>query len=400
MADDVAFDDVDDWTLAKRKRVEASLLDDSVTGVTQYEQIAFKRWRSARNDKPQAIPITVRKSGGNAKREAAQAKIAEEKAKLADENAKVAQEVWKMWKENNLGSKEFRNTLACCAVDELQRQLNTVGEKRTATQVAQEIIDKGDYDGADPVLCARGLVGIMKKMREDPNYEPCCEGGRQTILNSDTSKAFWNFLVSELKIVSPTGQSSVTAPEEFIRGCWKKFYAKNDVTEPIISASTMAKALERFKSLSTAEPGQKKNQRGAEAMDDPRNFISYAALILALMAGRPDELKGNWDDVSFMVAEDMGVVKICYGHKEVTEAMKKLGRSMAWHHEEDGPTRQVRMFVVGFLSQGSGKLPLAVVKFYDRGLKQVEKIRTNYIGRAMNGCDMFWVWIKLPAAGA
>ena len=44
MADDVAFDDVDDWTLAKRKRVEASLLDDSVTGVTQYEQIAFKRY--------------------------------------------------------------------------------------------------------------------------------------------------------------------------------------------------------------------------------------------------------------------------------------------------------------------------------------------------------------------
>lgn len=79
--------------------------------------------------------------------------------------------------------------------------------------------------------------------------------------------------------------------------------------------------------------------------------------------------------------------------------MKKLGRSMAWHHEEDGPTRQVRMFVVGFLSQGSGKLPLAVVKFYDRGLKQAEKIRTNYIGRAINGCDMFWVWIKLPAAG-
>ena len=134
-------------------------------------------------------------------------------------------------------------------------------------------------------------------------------------------------------------------------------------------------------------------------MDDPRNWIFYAALLLAIMAGRPDELKGNWDDVTFMVAEDMGVVKICYGHKEVTEQMKKLGRSMAWHVEEDGPTKQVRMFVVGFLSQGSGKLPLCVVKFYDRGLKQTEKIVHKYIGRAINGCDMHWLWIKLPAAG-
>ena len=72
---------------------------------------------------------------------------------------------------------------------------------------------------------------------------------------------------------------------------------------------------------------------------------------------------------------------------------------MAWHYEEDGPKRQVRMFVVGFLSQGSGKLPLAVVKFYDRSLQQKDRIMAHYIGKAINGCDMWWVWVKLPAGG-
>jgi hypothetical protein len=79
--------------------------------------------------------------------------------------------------------------------------------------------------------------------------------------------------------------------------------------------------------------------------------------------------------------------------------MKKLGRSMAWHHEDDGPSKQVRMFVVGFLSQGSGKLPLAVCKFYDRGLTFQNRIEAKYIGKAINGCEMWWVWVKLPPAG-
>jgi hypothetical protein len=57
-------------------------------------------------------------------------------------------------------------------VDELESQLSSVGEKRTATQVAQEIINTGDFDGASPPFCARGLVETMKKIREDPRYEP------------------------------------------------------------------------------------------------------------------------------------------------------------------------------------------------------------------------------------
>jgi hypothetical protein len=35
------------------------------------------------------------------------------------------------------------------------------------------------------------------------------------------------------------------------------------------------------------------------------------------LAGRPAELKGNYDDTSFMVAEEMGVKAIGYTHKQV-----------------------------------------------------------------------------------
>jgi hypothetical protein len=99
MADEI-FDDVDDWPIAKRKRVELSLLDDSIADVTQYKKTALKRWRSAQIDELQAIPSTVKRSGGNAKREVAQAKIQEEKER-------IQQEVWQAWEDNDLKKEPF-----------------------------------------------------------------------------------------------------------------------------------------------------------------------------------------------------------------------------------------------------------------------------------------------------
>ena len=99
MADEF-FDDVDEWPIAKRKRVELSLLDDSIADVTQYKKTALKRWRSAQIDELQAIPSTVKRSGGNAKREVAQAKIQEEKER-------IQQEVWQAWEDNDLKKELF-----------------------------------------------------------------------------------------------------------------------------------------------------------------------------------------------------------------------------------------------------------------------------------------------------
>ena len=79
--------------------------------------------------------------------------------------------------------------------------------------------------------------------------------------------------------------------------------------------------------------------------------------------------------------------------------MRELGRSMAWHYTSDGPKKQIRMFVVGFLSTGRGKLPAVVVKFYDRHITQAARICDHYIGKAGNGAEMYWVNIKLGAQG-
>jgi hypothetical protein len=404
MSDEIL--NVESWPMGKRIRVQGAadslIPSESHPDVSRHEILAFKRYKNI--DKGEGtlheIPMTVKKSGGNAERDAARILNAEREADEEKGKQKIREEVEQCFIEGKWGDKELRNILICSVVQRIQEKMANEGSSAKASKLAAEILETGDFDGADPPLCARGIIDSLKKMDSDPHYQPHCQGGRPTIINSDTADAFWKFVEAELRKINPSGQSSVTDPDQFIKRCWQLFYCENDVVEPEISPNTMKKAREIFMAFADKEPGQKKNQRGAEAMDDPRNSVSYAALIYLIMAGRPDELKGNWDDVSFMVAEDMGVVKICYGHKEVTEQMKKLGRSMAWHYEEDGPKRQVRMFVVGFLSQGSGKLPLAVVKFYDRSLKQKDRIMAHYIGKAINGCEMWWVWIKLPADGA
>jgi hypothetical protein len=386
-------ENVENWPMAKRKRVESSLLDETISGVSHHEQVAYKRWRASQLAEPQEMPNTAKKSGGDAKREFARSENSKDK-----ENTKVA--LLDDWRQKNWGSKDFRNLLTCCAVDELQATLDKVGESRSVHQIARDVVDSGDFDGAEPPLNARKLVTIMRKMEENPHYTPMCQGGRPTILNSSTAKSFWQFIESELKKRNPSGQSSVTDQEKFIKECWLKFYCKNDgVQAPDIKPKTMARCREMILQFGGAEPGKKKNVRGAEAMDDPRNFIAFAAVCSATMECVPDDLKLNYDDVTFMVAEDIGVVKICYAHKDVIAAMRELGRSLAWTIEQDGPSKQVRMFVCGFLSTGAGRLPAVIVKFYDRVIVQKERIMLHHIGTAGNGAEMYWVNIKLNKDG-
>jgi hypothetical protein len=76
MADEL-FHKVDDWPIAKRKRVESSLVGRFHRSITQCQQIAYKLCKSAHNGELEPIPITVKRSRGNFKREVAQAKIAE-----------------------------------------------------------------------------------------------------------------------------------------------------------------------------------------------------------------------------------------------------------------------------------------------------------------------------------
>jgi hypothetical protein len=381
--------DPNKWSIAKRKRVGASLNPESGALATHHEQVAFKRYTATQDDDAQ-LEMTAKKSGRDTKREAARQIKMKQIELLKDD-------IEEKWKDKDWGSQEFRNLITCCAVDHMQAIVNADSSQlQHLTRIAQDLINSGVLDGCEPPLGARGLVTCFKKMRDDPNYVPNCQGGRPTILNSSTSQAFWAFLEEELKSTNPTGQSGVTDRQKFICDGWLKFHSKNDAALlPDIRPKTMKRCLEKMDTFNFAEPARKKNVRGAEAMDDPRNFIAYAAVCLATMNGVPDDLKLNYDDVTFMVAEDMGVVKVCYGHKEVQKAMRELGRSMSWHYDEDGPQKQVRMFVCGFLSTGRGKLPTAVVKFYDRRILQPRRLMHHFIGKAGNGAEMHWVNIKL-----
>jgi hypothetical protein len=386
--------DPGEWSIAKRKRVESSLRSDSNVLVSHHDQVAFKRYIATQGDDDLQIVMTVKKSGGDKKRE-------ENHRMQIEQKALLKAEVEKQWLDGDWGSKEFRNLTTCSAVDRMESIISADCSQLTnLTTIAEALIKSGDFDGCDPPLGARGLVSCFLKMRADSDYVPKCQGGRPTILNSSTSDKFWEFVEAELKIKNPTGQSGVINREKFICDSWLKFYSKNDATlMPDIKPKTMKKCLERWDTFSFAEPARKKNVRGAEAMDDPRNFIAFAAVCLATMKDVPDDLKLNYDDVTFMVAEDMGVLKICYGHKDIQKAMKELGRSMSWHFEEDGPQKQVRMFVCGFLTTGRGKLPVCVVKFYDRRIQQPQRIMHHFIGTAGNGAEMHWVNIKLSQDG-
>jgi hypothetical protein len=337
--------------------------------------------------------MTVKKSGGDAKRE-------EKRATQLAEQQQLKMEVEKSL-EGALDDKSFRNVILCSAVHEFRIRLESQsGIPRHDRTIAEEVLKTGDFDGCNPPLSARGIVDCHYKMESDPHFEPRWQGGRPTVLNSSTSEAFLKFAEDEWKSGNPSGQSSVIDKEKELQRLWLKFYANNDgVQAPDFSKKTLERWNVITSKFTVAEPGRKKNARGAEAMDDPRNMISYAAVCYATMSDVPDALKLNYDDVSFMVAEDMGVVKICYAHKDVAKAMKELGRSMAWHYEPDGPQTQVRMFVCGFLSQGAGRLPAMVTKFYDRRLQQRDRIMLHFIGIAANGCLMYWINIKLPAHG-
>jgi hypothetical protein len=79
--------------------------------------------------------------------------------------------------------------------------------------------------------------------------------------------------------------------------------------------------------------------------------------------------------------------------------MKALGRNFSFHWENNGQ-KQCRMFVLGFLTTSAGKLPLCVVKFFDRQLPlQKTRIAKYYLGRLYNGCHLWWIFIRLPPQG-
>lgn len=278
----------------------------------------------------------------------------------------------------------------------------------------QEVLLSGDFvtckDIAQEVqkTYAFGLRTIRKAgeaLIKNANFQPDVRGGKQTLLHNPLSHAFFQHVEEAVRRLDPQAQNALTADkiEEFIEARWLEYYASNSGAKaPGLKKATLKKVEERIASFSKKGTAQKKAERTAESVDDPRNVISWGAVATAAIAGRPAELKCNWDDTSFMVAEEMGVKAIAYTHKEVANCLQKLGRNMSFHSDDDAGLgkMQCRMFVAGFLTFSSGKLPLCAIKFYDRQIPhQVNRIEKHYLGRLYNGCHLWWVFIKLPAQG-
>ena len=238
------------------------------------------------------------------------------------------------------------------------------------------------------------------RLLNDAHFVPDIRGGKQTLAHNPQSDAFFAHIEHRLFTENPQGQKSVIDVPAYISSCWLSFYAGNSgATVPEIPKKTMDAMIARWETFAQPEPATKKAEHTAESLDDPRNVISWAAVATALLAGRPAELKGNYDDTSFMVAEEMGVKAIGYTHKQVADQMKALGRNYSFHWTGTGQM-QCRMFVTGFLTTSAGKVPLCVVKFFDRQLPlQKTRIAKHYLGRLYNSCHLWWIFIRLPPLG-
>lgn len=272
------------------------------------------------------------------------------------------------------------------------------GEFMTCNDVAQEVRKTYAFD-------VRTIKKNGEAMIKNAGFEPDVRGGKPTLLHNPLSHAFFEHVEKAVRRLDPQGQSALKDDliEEFIAARWLEYYALNSGAKaPALPKATLKRVEERIASFCQKGTAQKKAERTAESVDDPRNAVSWAAVATAAIAGRPAELKCNWDDVSFMVAEEMGVKAIAYTHKEVANCLQKLGRNMSFHSGDDAGLgkMQCRMFVGGFLTFSSGKVPLCAIKFYDRQIPhQVNRIEKHYLGRLYNSCHLWWVFIKLPAQG-
>jgi hypothetical protein len=379
-----AFDESDcsTWGRAKlnlHQRWEAGNLDvEEHVNVDQRHHATWQRFQRAGGLDQGVELVPAKASGCNRKREAAQA---------ANEEPSVSE----MLNNTKKYAVVLNHKLLLAA-----QAFKSLFESRTGDserQLAESLQDEHQFSWK--TIRKNGV-----RLINNSSYVPDIRGGQQTLAHNPQSDAFFQHMEDEMKHQNPQGQNAEIDLKEFVKKCWVSFYAQNTAAHaPDIAQKTMDRMIKRIETFVKEEPATKKAEHVAAALDDPRNVISWAAVCSAVFAGRPAELKGNYDDTSFMVAEDMGVKAIGYTHKQIADQMKALGRNYSFHWQNNGQM-QCRMFVLGFLTTSAGKVPVCVVKFFDRQLpNQRTRIAKYYLGRLYNGCHLWWMFIRLPPQG-
>jgi hypothetical protein len=368
--------------------------EDGTLAVEQHAQVdpvhhsTWTRWSRRGGLMADVEQLPPKSSGKNLQREA---------RKMTEAAAAVSSEppIHEMMKDRPRWWRRLNELLRGAA--NRYKELYEEGELDSCMAIARMVKLVWDFD-------LRTIRKAGEAVMKNPGFEPDVRGGKPTLLNNPLSHAFFDYVEKQIRRLDAQGQRSIVSEniEDFVKTCWVEFYAKNNgARAPEFKKATMDKVKAKIETFAQRGMAQRKAERTAESLDDPRNVISWAAVAIAALAGRPAELKCNWDDTSFMIGEDMGVKAIAYTHKEVAEAMKKLGRNMSFHSDENAEGKlQCRMFVAGFLTTSAGSVPLCVIKFYDRQLPhQRQRIEKHYLGRLYNGCHLWWLFIKLPPQG-
>jgi hypothetical protein len=378
-----AFDPADCTTWGRTKlnlhqRWEAGNLPfEEHINVDLKQHATWQRFMRAGGLKEGIEEVAPKASGGNRKREAAAVSA---EASVSEMMCNPSQHYVLLNSKLLLAAEAFKADVAA-------------NPKESVRTIAKNLEQKHEF----------GWRTIQKngtKIINDSSYVPDIRGGRQTLAHNPQSDAFFDHIEQQIALRNPQGQDSVIDVPKFVSECWLSFYAKNSgAVAPVIPKKTMDVIEARVKTFAEPQSATKKAEHTSEQINDPRNTMSWGAVTTACLAGRPAELKGNWDDTSFMVGEEMAIKAIGYTHKQIAEQMKALGRNYSFHWTGTGQM-QCRMFVTGFLTLSSGKLPLCVVKFFDRQLPlQKTRIAKYYLGRLYNGCHLWWLFVRLPPQG-
>ena len=397
-----AFDAADPSSWSRHKLRMHQLWEDGTLPVDQHtlvdaaQHASWQRWSRRGGLAADIQELPPKASGTDTQREA---KKAVKKAAEAAAASRYDLPISVMLQNLKEHGKRLNDLLRGAALQYKEVLLSgNMGNFVTCNDIAREVQKMYAFD-------LRTIIKAGEAIIKNADFEPDVRGGKQTVLHNPLSHAFFDHVEKAVKRLNPQGQSSLKDDriEDFIAECWLEYYAANSGAKaPALKKATLKKVEERISTFCQKGTAQKKAERTAESVDDPRNVISWGAVATAAIAGRPAELKCNWDDTSFMVAEEMGVKAIAYTHKEVASCLQKLGRNMSFHHDDVAGVgkMQCRMFVAGFLTFSSGKVPLCAIKFYDRQLPlQVNRIEKHYLGRLYNGCHLWWVFIRLPAQG-
>ncbi len=272
-----AFDASDCSTWSRQKLFNHQRWEDGTLDVAEHASIdqvqhrAWQRWQRAGGLDQGVQVMAAKASGANRKREAAAVFDGPDLPSVSDMMNDVIQFAPILNSKLLLAAQAFK----------FQFESNPDDSERQIAKSLEPIHEFG----------WRTIQKNGVRLINDALFVPDVRGGRQTLAHNPQSDAFFQHMEDRMLREDPQGQSTCIDLEAFVKSSWVSFYARNNAAAPPdIVKKTMDRIIFRVKTFAKPEPATKKAEHVAESLDDPRNVISQAAVISALLAGCPAEL--------------------------------------------------------------------------------------------------------------